>query len=898
MKKLFTLAMICFIAASMQAKIVYVTPDATATTVPTTPAWSSPITLATAMTNASVLTTDSIFIKAGSYTISPTAAAQPTSMIYLTSTKLILGGFAGTETNSAQRVKSDVDGNGAVEPWEYTNQTIFDGGGTLMVFYTSGANSLISGIVFQNGYAGFVSGGTTGNTYVTTANSVLYAADAAGLHVNAQNATILNCIIRNNTITTATYTGPTGASTTVPNNPGCSAGLTLKQAGTVNGCLIDGNIFDFVVSSGFTTNTVINALATAPTFTNTTGAGVYNGNGAIVKNSVIRNNISKGYKYTLQNTKTGEIALRGGGIYMNNAGSAFYNCVIANNEIQATDLLGADNIAGGGVFGDNGGGLFNCTVVNNKVSSAILATPGTYNNIGYGGGVFLKTASSWTASTNGPIVKIYNCAVWNNSAGGALDPNRANLALRNNVSSCMLEVENNVLPTNPYWYGNAINVTTQASNNVYAMYKNCVIDLSATNSGTNAPLFASPAAVVGYSSTATDIKANWSILTGSYLSGKATAPFLATDFNGTTFNYPTPAVGAYELAPAGGKTTPVITWTQAAISQAFAPNFSTGALPTVALATPTSSVSDGAALSFITTNNVVSLNGSVATINRGGTTTITAYQAATDKYNASAVVIPVTIAQCVTVPTITWTQDLTLLLTTISTVNAGATSTTDQFTLATNPISYTSGTTSIATVAGNVISTKGVGTATLTANQVANASFPAATPVNNTITIGMGTPVLNWVQDLSALKTTDTQVALTATSSVTDGAAITYSSSDITVVDIIGSNLMIKGIAGTATVTAVQPANAKYNATDPVSHQVTVLLATGINEYKTSNTLFVKVDKQLVSNVVGNVQIYSFSGLLVKSEKVMIGQKIALPSGAYFIKAITESGSFVQKIVL
>ena len=894
MKKLFTLAMIFFIVFSIEAKIVYVTPDATATTVPATPAWSSPITLTTAMTNASVLTTDSIFIKAGSYTISPTATAQPTTMIYLTSTKLILGGFAGTETNSAQRVKSDVDGNGLIEPWEYTNQTIFDGGGTLMVFYTSGANSLISGIIFQNGYAGFVSGGTTGNTYSTISNGTLYAADAAGLHINAQNATVVNCIIRNNTITTATYTGPTGASTTTPNNPGCSAGLTLKQAGTVNGCLIDGNTFDFAISSGFTTNTVINALATAPTFTNTTAAGVYNGNAAIVKNSVIRNNIAKGYKYTLQNTKTGEIAMRGGGVYMNNAGSVFYNCVIANNEIQGTDLLGADNIAGGGVFGDNAGGLFNCTIVNNKISSAISTAPGTYNNVGYGGGVFLKTNSAW----NGAIVKVYNSAFWNNSAGGALDLNRANLALRNNVSSTNLEAVNNVLPTNPFWYGNAINITTQTSNNAYAMYKNCVLDLSATNSGTNAPLFASPAAVVGHSTTATDIKANWSILPGSYLAGKATAPFLATDLIGTTFNYPTPAVGAFELAPAGGKTTPVITWGQTAISQAFAPNFSTGALPTITLAAATSSVTDGAPIVFLTSNNLLTINGSVATINRGGTTTITAYQAATDKYNASAVVVPVTISQCTTVPTITWTQDLSLLLTTIPTVNAGATSTTDQFTLASNPISYTSGTTTIATVAGNIISTKGVGTATLTANQLANASFPAATAVTNNITIGMGTPILTWAQDLSALKTNEGQITLTVTSSVTDGAAITYTSSDTTIVKPSGSNLIIKGIVGTTTVTAIQPANAKYNQTEPVTQQVTVLQASGINEFKMSNTLFVKADNRIVSNMNGNVQIYSFSGLLVKSQKVTIGQKIILPTGAYFIKATTENGSFVQKIVL
>lgn len=892
MKKLFTFTMIFFVAVSLQAKIVYVTPDATATTIPATPDWTSPVTLATALSSAA--TTDSIFIKAGTYTISPILSTQPTTMIYLTSTRLILGGFAGTETNSAQRVKSDVDGNGLIEPWEYTNQTIFDGGGTLMVFYTSGSNSLISGIVFQNGYAGLVSNGTTANTYSTTANSTLYAANAAGLHINAQNATVLNCIIRNNTITTATYTGPTGASTTTPNNPGCAAGLTLKQAGTVNGCLIDGNIFDFAISSGFTTNTVINALATAPTFTNTTAAGVYNGNAAIVKNSVIRNNISKGYKYTLQNAKTGEIALRGGGIYMNNAGSAFYNCVIANNEIQGIDLVGADAIAGAGVFADNAGALYNCTIVNNKTSSAISAASGTFNTNGYGAGAFCKSNSTW----NGSIDRIYNCVFWNNQSVGAVDTNKGNLTLRNNLASTNLEAVNNVSPTPIFWYGNATGVTTQSSNNVYAYTSNNVTDLASANSGTNAPLFASPAAVVGHSANAADIKSNWSILAGSYLSGKGAAPFLATDFNGVTFNYPAVSVGAFELAPAGGKTTPTIFWGQTAISQAFAPDFNAGTLPTVTLQIPSSSVGDGAPITFIASNNVLTINNGVATINRGGVSTITAYQAATDKYNAAALVIPVTITQCTTAPIIAWTQDLSTVLTTTPTVTATATSTTSQFAIANNPISYTSGTTTVATVAGNVISTKGVGTSVITANQVANASFPAASAVTNTITIAAGTPTLTWTQDLSALKTNGVQVALTATSSVTDGAAITYTSSDTTIVKPVGSNLIIKGIVGTTTVTAEQPSSAKYNATDPVSLQVTVLDASGIAEYKMTNTLFVKSDKQIISHMDGNVQIYSFSGLMVTSRKVNIGQIIALPSGAYFIKATTENGSFVQKIVL
>jgi hypothetical protein len=65
-----------------------------------------------------------------------------------------------------------------------------------------------------------------------------------------------------------------------------------------------------------------------------------------------------------------------------------------------------------------------------------------------------------------------------------------------------------------------------------------------------------------------------------------------------------------------------------------------------------------------------------------------------------------------------------------------------------------------------------------------------------------------------------------------------------------------------------------------------------------STQLFTTLDHQLLSKIDGNIQIYSFSGLMVKSVKVVIGQNISLPTGPYFIKATTKDGLFVQKIVL
>ena len=897
MKKLTTLAMICFIVSSMQAKIVYVTPDATATTLPTTPAWSSPVTLTTAIKSAGIA--DSIFIKAGTYNTIPFcpgtwAATMNTTMITLNSTRLIYGGFAGTEANTAQRVKSDMDGNGMVEAWEYTNQTIFDGNNQLAVLNCTGGNSVIDGIVVQNGYAELYHNTTSANkTFCTKdASSVICTFATPGVTLSTA-MTLKNCIIRNCKATTEFYDGPTtGASDGVPNNPGNAVGLSIKNvSAVVNGCLIESNIFDFKASATFLANTAVNALATAPTFSNTTGVGVYHG-GGIIKNSHIRNNIAKGYKYTLTNAKTGEIAIRGAGMYVNNKDAYIFNCIFSNNEIQATDLVGNDAIAGGGFFADNAGSFFNCTVVNNKVSS-YNTTTASYNNGGYGGGAYLKTASAWTAASNGPIVKVYNSVFWNNSAGGALDPNRANLALRNNFASCMLEVHNNVLPTASYWYGNATSITTQTSNNAYANYQNCVLDLSATNSGTNAPLFASPSSVVGHSTNVADIKANWSVLSGSYLAAKATTPFIGTDFAGNTYSFPTASVGAFELAPTGTKITPVITW-----AQAFgAPIYNPTTPVTIALAGASSNVSDGAPITYIASNNVVSIDGTTATVNRGGYTSITAYQAATDKYNAAAVCIPFTVSACSIVPVLAWTQDLSSVLTTTATITATATSSSDSYLLATNPVSYSSSNTAVVTVSGNVLNIKGVGTATITAAQNQNASFPAATSITNTITVAAGTPVLTWTQDLSAVKTTDNQVLLNATSSVTDGAAIVYTSADTTIVKMSGSNLLIQAKPGTTTVTAEQPANAKYNATLPVMLQVTVIDANGVKQTFDFSPVTVKKNS-IVSNMDGYLQVSSFNGQIVKNMRVSQGQEIMLPSGAFIVKATTENNVYLRKIVL
>lgn len=592
MKKLFTLALGIALVASTQAKTIYVAPDAVFIGVSGT-SWNAPTTLKTAIEGAA--TTDSIFVKAGTYGIDPISTSSTTSyattMIWIASGRFILGGFAGTEANSAQRVKSDLDMNGITEPWEYTNQTIFDGQGKYMVMNIAGGTNLIDGIVLQNGYASLYhynyAGGSTlssNNVFVTkdgAGNKVLSGASAtaagtstfssAGLKIGSTGGVFKNIIVRNNTITTKDYEGPYGTGVAgslvlgdgngvpaVVNNPSCAVGLTLTNAtATVSNFLVENNVFDFVVSDAFKANAYVNnytttaGVASAPTFTNTTGAGVYASTGTI-KNSIIRNNLTKAYGYTTTTSgKTAETATHGGGVYINNAASNLYNCIIANNEIKAFNIASSDNVAGGGLYADNAGNVYNCTFVNNKISSYNTTTSTFYTTTGYGGGAFFKSASSGAI-----ILKSYNNVFWNNSAGGATDINRANLALRNNSTSSpatmLIDVQNNVIETAPYWYGNASSsVTTQTGSNSVANFLNCKIDLSTSNAdATKGSNFVSPSAVVGCSSIASDIKANWSIGVSSYLLASGSAAITgytpSTDFSGRGFAS-TPAVGAYEF---------------------------------------------------------------------------------------------------------------------------------------------------------------------------------------------------------------------------------------------------------------------------------------------------------------------------------------------------------------
>jgi len=134
------------------------------------------------------------------------------------------------------------------------------------------------------------------------------------------------------------------------------------------------------------------------------------------------------------------------------------------------------------------------------------------------------------------------------------------------------------------------------------------------------------------------------------------------------------------------------------------------------------------------------------------------------------------------------------------------------------PIVYTSSDTTIIKVSGTNLLVRGVGTATITANQAGNVDYQAAPPVSQALTVGKGNQTITFAA-LPAKTYGAVDFALTATAS--SKLAVSYISSDTTVAKISGTTVHIVS-AGTVTITANQAGSAQYNPAAPVSQTLVI----------------------------------------------------------------------------
>jgi len=486
---------------------------------------------ACSLTNALNMATygDFIFMKTGDY-------PQTASIAIDSKVVSIYGGFAGTETTPADRLREDLDQNGMIEPWEFKYPTRLVGGRykatplSFTVLKVSGGSSsdvIIDGFVIDEG---------------------LYLGNGSPAGVNiAGKCTFRNSIVRNSRVYNAV--GEVNA-----NAPG---GICTTVADAViDGCLLENNEAQASQISG-------------------TRAGQCRGgaayiSGGVLQNSVIRNNrIMYNMNRAPENTYTVYYNpyLFGAGVYATLRTSRVVNCVIANNEARVLNWNPINPastvvIRGGGMANENGGMLLNNTVVNNRaivldLSGNVLTTA---SGAGQGAGLFAQ---------NGAAATSYDCYVVNNVFWGNSAPGTSS-----SYQSVRLTVNTTAVTPQPLVQF-ANNLTTEAISisaitAPYYAEANKVVDLAAFNTATvKAALFQMPSSFAGAvwgtsTQTSTDSlasisKSNWNVLSGSYLQAKGTSSYSAPtkDITGATRNA-TPTAGAYE----GTVSISIPTWKQ------------------------------------------------------------------------------------------------------------------------------------------------------------------------------------------------------------------------------------------------------------------------------------------------------------------------------------------------
>ena len=517
MKKIVTL-FLCLLSfvIGINAKIVFVATSGNNTT---GDSWTNALNSVPNSGSSAISAGDSVFVKGGITGIYSFSASVSGNSAFATKADVnYLGGFEGTESNSAQRAKSDLDKNGIVEPWEYTNAS------TLSFNSTNNAYGLyINSNTAKRIFDGF--------TITGTLNVGQLSASTGGNNmVKINNYTIF----RNNILSFCTLSA---APNTATANMGYTKGAlifmgqpttTTGGSNTVDNCLIENNTSTVTPTSTHTQDVQQSPFVHIDA-SNTTGRNVFS-NCIIRKNQISLDYTSFGMTTPAYNNPRGMLVSMS--IYGSSALIGQYNCiknlVVHNN--SATFIpkggSGTTNLGNGGlIFTYNTAqatydSIINCTVANNSMM-----------RIGYGiRGGFSNTTQPYHVIAN-------NVFLDNKNDNGAGTITVQNLAINQAPAGTAgtITIANNI--------GNGgISATTNA-NNVFGN----ITDLSATNNNAKGANFASPNSINGYSTDASVVLSRWMIASTSYLKGKGFVTLNSTDKAGHSLAT-TPSVGAYEYA--------------------------------------------------------------------------------------------------------------------------------------------------------------------------------------------------------------------------------------------------------------------------------------------------------------------------------------------------------------
>jgi hypothetical protein len=164
--------------------------------------------------------------------------------------------------------------------------------------------------------------------------------------------------------------------------------------------------------------------------------------------------------------------------------------------------------------------------------------------------------------------------------------------------------------------------------------------------------------------------------------------------------------------------------------------------------TLTATADSNLSVSFASNNaNVVSVAGNVATLNAGGTGTITATQGGDSTYlPATAVTRTLTVLDdTLQAQTITWSQTLGSKTYGDANITMNATAGSSL------PVAYASSNTSVVEVNGTKLVIVGAGSATVTASQAGNGQWQAAPSVDKNVTVAKSNQVILAANNSSTL---------------------------------------------------------------------------------------------------------------------------------------------------
>ncbi|MFH6998534.1 polysaccharide lyase family 8 super-sandwich domain-containing protein [Flavobacterium sp. FlaQc-57] len=134
------------------------------------------------------------------------------------------------------------------------------------------------------------------------------------------------------------------------------------------------------------------------------------------------------------------------------------------------------------------------------------------------------------------------------------------------------------------------------------------------------------------------------------------------------------------------------------------------------------------------------------------------------------------------------------------------------------PVSYTSSNTAVATISGSTVTIIGKGTSTITASQLGDDIYDAATDAEQKLTVDLTPQTINFTA-LPTKITSDSPFDLTATAS--SGLSVSYTSSNTDVATIIDNTVTITG-KGTSTIMASQLGNNRYDIAEQITKTLTV----------------------------------------------------------------------------